>query len=473
MVGSDCQENLVNILKRAICDFGINHIETARGYGSSELQLGVALKQLFATGGVKRQDLIIQTKVGAFATAKEFRETLEKSFRLLQLDYIDLFSLHGLNMPHQYNWVFDNGENGNCIDVIKEYMDAGKIRHLGFSTHGPEDLITKFIETDVFEYVNLHYHYFGSYTTSGVGPLQGNLNNIRLLKEKDMGVFIISAYDKGGKLYEPSNKLRSLTLPDLEPLAFGMLLILTLSLLRLPSNVSCVFPGTAWMWTHDRHEGSPIHTAVVGAARPADLDQGAVMAHQFAADPDRVYAKVQAIMGRLDKAKIDALGKEWLETCYQGVLKSNVSNFAVEHNQIIWCYNLIQSFGLLGFAKDRYGTLEGNRAQWNKSMTTEENIKKIGAGWGYCPGLSIDPEEEYAEDFIDVPDVNREKVFEAELFVHKWCRKPKPTVKPNDREQGKTTETEDRILETPTDWKMAYSMKPWVDFPDRPKPSSS
>jgi predicted aldo/keto reductase-like oxidoreductase len=61
-VYTDCQDNLLSILRQALA-YGINHIETARGYGCSELQLGVALKQLMMTGEVKREDLIIQTKV--------------------------------------------------------------------------------------------------------------------------------------------------------------------------------------------------------------------------------------------------------------------------------------------------------------------------------------------------------------------------------------------------------------------------
>ncbi len=135
-VYSDCQENLVNILRRSIVDYGINHIETARGYGSSELQLGVALKQLFMTGEIKREDLIIQTKVGLSNDPKEFREKLELSFNNLQVDYIDLFAFHGFNGEWQWDWLFGN-DGDNCWNVIQEYKAAGKIRHVGFSYTRP------------------------------------------------------------------------------------------------------------------------------------------------------------------------------------------------------------------------------------------------------------------------------------------------------------------------------------------------
>ena len=188
-VSKECQDNLTETMYHAIHNLGINHIETARGYGSSELQIGHAFKSIFDRG-IKREDLIIQTKVNCMP-AKDFRKTLETSFRLLQLDYIDLFSFHGVNMDFAYDLMFQNEDDENLMDIIKEYQAEGKIKHIGFSTHGQPELIKRCIETDQFEYANIHYHFLGSYTASGGGQCGGNLDNIRLMKEKDMGVFII------------------------------------------------------------------------------------------------------------------------------------------------------------------------------------------------------------------------------------------------------------------------------------------
>lgn len=185
-VYSDCQENLVEILRRAILKYGINHIETAWGYGSSQLQLGVALKQMMLNGEIKREDLIIQTKVGPREDVKAFREMMEECFERLQVDCIDMFAFHGLNGSWQWDWMF--GGEDNCWNVIQEYKAAGKIRHIGFSTHGPADLIHKFIATEKFDYVNIHHHFCGSYTASGDGAhMLGNAPNVRLAKKLDMG----------------------------------------------------------------------------------------------------------------------------------------------------------------------------------------------------------------------------------------------------------------------------------------------
>ena len=201
-VSSDCQDNLLNILKQAI-KYGILHIETAHVYGCSELQLGVAIRHLIDIGYVKRSELIIQTKAPVrSASVQDFKAIVDKHFELLQLDYIDLFAFHGMNGMWQYDWLFknmgDGGESQSCYDVIQEYKRLGKIRHVGFSTHGSPEFIAQLIKTDKFDYVNLHYHFCGSYTascmtnhgndngnssTSGVG----NLECLRLMKERDMG----------------------------------------------------------------------------------------------------------------------------------------------------------------------------------------------------------------------------------------------------------------------------------------------
>src|SRR4028118_1865330 len=79
----DNQQNLEATIRRAV-ELGINHIETARGYGSSEMQLGRILPTF------PREQLIVQTKVGPTNNASEFREKFETSMRYLNLDHVDL-----------------------------------------------------------------------------------------------------------------------------------------------------------------------------------------------------------------------------------------------------------------------------------------------------------------------------------------------------------------------------------------------
>lgn len=84
------QANVEATLARSI-ELGINHIETARGYGSSEMQLGPILAQY------PREKLILQTKVMPKPSAAEFLETFEISMAYLKQEYVDLLSIHGIN----------------------------------------------------------------------------------------------------------------------------------------------------------------------------------------------------------------------------------------------------------------------------------------------------------------------------------------------------------------------------------------
>lgn len=266
-------------------------------------------------------------------------------------------------------------------------------------------------------------------------------------------VFCISPYDKGGAVYAPSKKLLSLTLPELEPMAFG----------------------SAWLWNHSLldKEGAAIHTIVCGAARPSDLDMPAAAAYLQGTQADVMLEKTKTVTARLEQAKEDALGKEWLDTCYTGILKSNQSKYCVEHNQIIWMYNVIQAFGLWQFAKNRYGSLESNLEKWDKNESNEENIDKNLSGWGFVPGLPNEEGVDYSEDFAGVPEANMKRVLEAEEFVRFWCTKRSSADEKQDEKKECDEDASAEPKEAsppvpPPEWTAAYDLRVWPDFPDRP-----
>eukprot|EP00329_Picozoa_sp_Boothbay-MS584-11_P001683 20523_4 len=223
-ITAECQANFDAVAQRAL-DLGINHYETARGYGCSEVQFCHTLSRM-CDGGVAREDFILQTKVPPFEDAEKFRAALQRSFDTLKPPggYIDLFGFHGVNTEKQLAWI----RNG-CYAVAKEFQDAGKIKFIGFSTHAMTTTIVNSIETDLFDYVNIHYHFVGSNTSTGTGPLGGFYSNklaIEAAEKHDMGVFIISPTDKGGQLYMPPAKFAKACEP-LSPIEFNNLWLLS------------------------------------------------------------------------------------------------------------------------------------------------------------------------------------------------------------------------------------------------------
>ena len=129
------QQNLETTIHRAF-ELGINHFETARGYGSSEMQLGRVLPAL------PRDKIIVQTKVGPKPTAAEFLRTFDTSMEYLRLDYVDLLSLHGIN---NRELLHHSLKPGGCLTAARQMQKDGRVRFVGFSTHATTDLILEAI----------------------------------------------------------------------------------------------------------------------------------------------------------------------------------------------------------------------------------------------------------------------------------------------------------------------------------------
>ena len=197
----DSIEHCISTTRMAL-DLGVNHIETAHGYIKSELLFGHALKEL----GVPRNKFKMMTK-GAPMSGDETRNLVEEQLEALKLNYIDFYGWHGINNKELLKVAV---EKDGPIETLHQLKDEGLIRHIGFSTHGPLNIILEAMKTDLFSFINLHYYYF----------FQHNLPAVKLAGEMDMGVFIISPNEKGGMLFKPSEKVKNLCKP-LTPIAFN------------------------------------------------------------------------------------------------------------------------------------------------------------------------------------------------------------------------------------------------------------
>ena len=175
---------------------GINLIETAYGYGKSEHAYGKVLNDELK---IKRDSYFLMTK-GSPNTPNETRKLVSNQLKALKTDYLDFYAWHGINTLELLEKAC---AKGGPVEELLKLKQEGIIGHVGFSTHAPLEVILKAIETDLFDFVNLHYYYF----------FQRNKAAIDLAESKDMGIFIISPNDKGGQLFNPPQKLVDLTAP--------------------------------------------------------------------------------------------------------------------------------------------------------------------------------------------------------------------------------------------------------------------
>jgi predicted aldo/keto reductase-like oxidoreductase len=310
-VDPDQQRNLEQTIHQAVA-LGINHIETARGYGSSELQLGQVLPRF------PRQNLIVQTKVVPSDNPEQFRQTFEQSFDFLGLKYVDLLGLHGINTPQILDWCV---RPGGCLAVARQLQREGKVRFIGFSTHGPTDVIIDAINTGEFDYVNLHWYYI----------FQNNWPAIEAATQQDMGVFIISPSDKGGHLYNPPEKLVKLCSP-LSPMMFNDLFCLS----------------------HPQ-----VHTLSIGASRPTDFEEHLKILPLLG----DAQTHLKPILHRLETAAIEALGQEWYHTWGEGLPQPSETPGGLNIPIMLWLYNLVKAYDLVEFGQARYNLL-GNGGHW-------------------------------------------------------------------------------------------------------------
>jgi aryl-alcohol dehydrogenase-like predicted oxidoreductase len=108
-----------------LLQYGINHIDVAASYGEAELRVGPWMKN-------HRSKFFLATKT-EMRTYAEAKAELSRSLKKLQTDRIDLWQMHFLVNPEE--WETAMGPDG-ALKAFIEARDQGLVRFLGVTGHG-------------------------------------------------------------------------------------------------------------------------------------------------------------------------------------------------------------------------------------------------------------------------------------------------------------------------------------------------
>ncbi|MFQ6039321.1 MAG: aldo/keto reductase [Candidatus Poribacteria bacterium] len=111
-------------------DSGVNFIETGRPYGDeTEDRIGKAVSH-------RRDEFYLASKT-VLKTAQEVRREVDTSLKILQTDYLDLYSVAAVDNKDSLEQIMGPG---GAIEGLEKIKEEGKIGHIGLTGHRPEIL---------------------------------------------------------------------------------------------------------------------------------------------------------------------------------------------------------------------------------------------------------------------------------------------------------------------------------------------
>lgn len=186
------EEKVFEMTKYAI-ENGVNYFDTAYPYhgGESERVMGRVLKNF------PRENFNLATKYPGHQIADSYdvKAVFEEQLEKCSVDYFDFYLLH--NVYEDSVPVYED-ERWKIIEYLKEQKKAGRIRHLGFSSHAQPETLKKFVEChgEDMEFCQIQLNYLD-------WTLQNAHEKYDMLTEAGIPVFVMEPL-RGGKLANPA-----------------------------------------------------------------------------------------------------------------------------------------------------------------------------------------------------------------------------------------------------------------------------
>ncbi len=170
-------------------EHGVNYFDTAYPYhgGESERIIGRALKPY------PRESFHLATKYPGHQISKSYEPSVifEEQLEKCQVEFFDFYLLHNV---HENSIRTYTDPRWGIVDYFVEQRRLGRIRHLGFSSHGTPDNLKEFLDRygDVMEFCQIQLNYL-DWTLQEAGE------KYKLLEERGIPVWVMEPV-RGGKL---------------------------------------------------------------------------------------------------------------------------------------------------------------------------------------------------------------------------------------------------------------------------------
>ena len=170
---------------------GINYYDTAWPYhgGESEKTMGLVLNDY------PRESIYLATKFPGFDlnNMSRVKEIFEEQLSRLRVDYFDFYLFHNVNESNIDAYL---DPKYGILDYLLEQKKNGRIRHLGFSTHGAIETVKRFMDAygKHMEFCQIQLNWLDY-------KMQNAKAKVDLLNELNIPIWVMEPL-RGGKLVD-------------------------------------------------------------------------------------------------------------------------------------------------------------------------------------------------------------------------------------------------------------------------------
>lgn len=264
---------------------GVNFYDTANiyAYGESETLFGQAIRE----SGIDREELVIATKVrgrmkdganNVGLSRKHILAQLDQSLKRLNVDYIDLYQIHGVDPVTPMD---------ETLSALNDAVRAGKVRYLGVSNHTAWQImkaqgISERQGWSRFESIQAYYSIAGRELEREIVPMAQDQQLGIMVWSPLAGGYLSGKFDREGK--GPDGSRRSNF--DFPPVNKDKAQDIIAVMREIASNHDASVAQIALSWV--LHQPG-ISTVIIGARTEAQLAQNLVVS-EIALSADELTA---------------------------------------------------------------------------------------------------------------------------------------------------------------------------------------